>query len=46
MTILLVIVAFVIINLLITVLLRYQNANDGWLEYYRRNGGKVVDKGR
>jgi hypothetical protein len=46
MTILLVIVAFVIINLCITVLLRYLSANDGWLEYYRRNGGKVVDKGR
>lgn len=46
MTILLAIVVFVIINLLITVLLRYQNTNDGWLEYYRRNGGKVVDKGR
>lgn len=36
MTILLAIVAFVIINLCITVVLRYHNGNDGWLEYYRR----------
>ena len=43
MTILLAIIAFVIINLCITVLLRYLSTNDGWLEYYRR---KVVDKGR
>ena len=34
--ILLAIVAFVIINLCITVLLRYLSGNDGWLEYYRR----------
>jgi hypothetical protein len=33
---------FVILNLLITVCLRYLSANDGWLQYYRR---KVVDKG-
>jgi protein-S-isoprenylcysteine O-methyltransferase Ste14 len=39
------IVAFVTINLLITLWLRYHNGNDGWLQVYRRKGGKVVDKG-
>ena len=40
MKLLLGIAIFVIINLLITMLLRY-NGNDGWLEVYRRKGGKT-----
>ena len=36
---------FLFVNLLITVCLRYLKDNDSWLEYYRRKGGKVVDKG-
>lgn len=35
------IVVFILLNLLVTVVLRYRN-NDGWLEYYRR---KALDKG-
>ena len=45
MIILLSIVAFVTINLLITLWLRYHNGNDGWLQVYRRKGGKVVEGG-
>ena len=37
-TILTISLIFVVVNLAITVLLRYLSANDGWLEYYRRNG--------
>jgi hypothetical protein len=37
-TILTILLIFVVVNLAITVLLRYLSANDGWLEYYRRNG--------
>ena len=29
---------FLVVNLLITLWLRYQDTNDGWLEYFRRNG--------
>ena len=32
------IIVFLLVNLAITVLLRYYGANDGWLEYYRRIG--------
>jgi len=35
-TLLLGIVVFIVINLLITLCLRYHNGNDGWLQYYRR----------
>ena len=33
---------FVVINLMVTLWLRYTNGNDGWLQYYRR---KALDKG-
>jgi len=39
------ILIFLAVNLLITVCLRYYNGNDGWLEVYRRRGGKVVGGG-
>jgi len=41
MTILLGIAIFIIVNLSITVVLRYINENDGWLEYYRNHLTKV-----
>ena len=44
-TILAGILIFLFVNLLITLWLRYYNGNDGWLEVYRRSGGKMVDKG-
>jgi hypothetical protein len=31
---------FLALNLLATLWLRYHNGNDGWLQVYRRKGGK------
>ena len=33
-TILAILLIFVVVNLAITVFLRYQDTNDGWLQYY------------